>query len=113
MNEKHSQRSKHVTHQQADKTPLFSGLSEEQRQALEAIRRQKKHTRQEAYHDHELPGTTKSPRTPTFPSSLRISLKISLISAGMKRCACDLETKPTRKSSTWRKTATGWRLSFC
>jgi len=40
-NEKHRQRSKHVTHQPADKTPLFSGLSEEQRQALEAIRRQK------------------------------------------------------------------------
>lgn len=39
--EKNRQRSKHVTRQPADRTPLFSALSEEQKQALEAIRRQK------------------------------------------------------------------------
>ncbi len=39
--QKQSQRSKHVTHQPSDRTPLSSALSEDLRQALEAIRRQK------------------------------------------------------------------------
>lgn len=41
QSEKHSQRSRHVTQQPTGRTPLSSALSEEQRQALEAIRRQK------------------------------------------------------------------------
>jgi predicted RNA-binding protein with PIN domain len=41
QSEKHSQRSKHVTQQPTGRTPLSNALSEEQRQALEAIRRQK------------------------------------------------------------------------
>ncbi|MFH1512224.1 MAG: NYN domain-containing protein [Bacillota bacterium] len=39
--ERHNLRSKHVTHTPSDRTPLLSGLSDEQKQALETLRRQK------------------------------------------------------------------------